>query len=78
MTQTFTIRLPEKLVRRVKNKARANKTNVSAVTRRLLAEYVRGHKEQQAPNTMQEHIDAYAGTWDGHCSGEQLLRRTRG
>ena len=23
-------------------------------------------------NSMQEHVAAYAGTWDGHCSGEEL------
>jgi 16S rRNA (guanine966-N2)-methyltransferase len=27
--------------------------------------------------TMQGHIQAHAGTWDGICSGEELLRRTR-
>ncbi len=78
MTETITIRLPGGLARRVKNKARADKTNVSAVARRLLTEYVGGHKNGAAVNAMQQHIDAYAGTWDGHCSGEELLRRTRG
>ena len=78
MTQTLTIRLPQTLARKVKNKARASKTNVSTVTRRLLTEYVRGHQDETSTNTMQQHIDAYAGTWDGYCSGEELLRRTRG
>jgi predicted transcriptional regulator len=78
MTQTLTIRLPQGLARRVKSKARASNTNVSAVARRLLAEYARGHKSQAGANALQQHIDSYAGSWDGHCSGEDLLRRTRG
>ena len=78
MTQTLTIRLPQGLARQVKSKARASNTNVSAVARGLLAEYVRSHKAKPSANAMQQHIDSYAGSWDGHCSGEELLRRTRG
>jgi hypothetical protein len=78
MTQTLTIRLPQSLARQVKNKARAKRTNVSAVARELFAHYVRHHKDQSVSTPLQQHIDAHAGTWDGHCSGEELLRRTRG
>ncbi len=80
MTQTLSVRLPQQLVRRVKHKARANRTNVSAVARQLFAEYVRrpGHQAPPVANPMQQHVDAYAGSWDGHCSGEELLRKTRG
>jgi predicted transcriptional regulator len=78
MTQTLTIRLPQSLARRLKNKAKASRTNVSAVARQLFADYVRHHKPKSADNGLQQHIDAHAGTWDGHCSGEELLRRTRG
>lgn len=78
MTRTLTIRLPQSLARQVKDKARAGRTNVSAVARQLFADYVRQGKTHPASNEMQQHIDAYAGSWDGHCSGEELLRRTRG
>jgi len=80
MTQTLTVRLPQGLVRRVRHKARANRTNVSAVARQLFAEYVRDENEVtgSSPNPMQQHIDAYAGSWEGHCSGAELLRKTRG
>jgi len=80
MTQTLTVRLPQGLVRRVRHKARANRTNVSAVARQLFAEYVRHQKEGigTSSNPMQQHIDAYAGSWEGHCSGAELLRKTRG
>jgi hypothetical protein len=80
MTQTLTVRLPQRLVSQVRYKARANRTNVSAVARRLFADYVRRQKGSAAttPNPMQQHIDAYAGSWEGHCSGAELLRKTRG
>lgn len=77
MTETLSIRLPESLARQVKSKARAAGTNVSAVARELFTEYVRQHKAPPTANGMQQHIDAYAGTWDAHCSAEELLRRTR-
>ena len=48
------------------------RTNPTAVTP---AKHV--SKEKPALNAMQKHIRAYAGTWDGHCSGTELLRRTR-
>jgi len=76
MTETLTVRVPARLARQLRAKARSAKTNPSAVLRRLAAEYVRGGK-QPARNAVQEHIAAFAGTWDGHCSGEELLRRTR-
>jgi hypothetical protein len=75
MTKTLTIRLPLTLARELKSKAKAAKTNPSAVLRRMAAEYVRESKP--AANAMQEHIRAHAGSWDGFCSGEELLRRTR-
>jgi len=75
MTTTLTVRLPQTLARELKAKAKAAKTSPSAVLRRAAADYVR--KKKPALNAMQEHIDAYAGTWEGYCSGEELLRRTR-
>jgi predicted transcriptional regulator len=76
MTQTLTIRLPATLVRDLKAKARSHNTNPSAVLRRAAAEYVRDKNGSRA-NAMQDHIAARAGTWDGYCSGVELLRRTR-
>jgi len=77
MTRTLTIRLPAHLMRELKAKARSSQTTPSVVLRRLAADYVRG-KKRPGRNALQEHIAAYAGTWDGYCSGEELLRRTRG
>jgi hypothetical protein len=68
--------MPARLARELKATARSAKTNPSAVLRRLVSDYVRGSKTP-ASNHLQEHIIAYAGTWDGHCSGEELLRKTR-
>lgn len=75
MTTTLTIRLPAALARELKAKTKAAKTSPSAVLRRAAADYVR--KEKPTLNALQEHIDAHAGRWDGYCSGEELLRRTR-
>ena len=75
MTETLTIELPAKLAREFRAKTRAAKTHPAAVLRRAAADYVRGAKTSR--RAMQAHIDAYAGTWDGYCSGEELLRRTR-
>ncbi len=77
MTTTLTIRLPAALARDLKSRAKAAKTSPGAVLRRAAANYVRDKKGMDGANAMQEHIDAYAGTWDGHCSGEELLRKTR-
>ena len=76
MTTTLTIRLPATLARDLKARTRAAKTTPSAVLRRAAADYER-KKEPALNNSMQEHIDTHAGTWDGYCSGEELLRRTR-
>jgi hypothetical protein len=76
MTRTITIRLPVDLLRDLRSKTRLHKTNLSAVLRRAAAEYVR-HKQAPRANAMQDHIAARAGSWDGHCSGAELLRRTR-
>jgi hypothetical protein len=75
VTETLTIRLPKSLARDFRAKTRAAKTNPTEVLRRAAADYVR-HKPA-ACNAMVEHIRARAGTWDGYCSGEELLRRTR-
>jgi len=77
MTTTLTIRLPTGLARELKARTKKAKTTPSAVLRRAAVIYVRSRKSGAGLNTMQEHIDAYAGTWDGHCSGEELMRRTR-
>ncbi|HET7625941.1 MAG TPA: hypothetical protein VFM25_11825 [Verrucomicrobiae bacterium] len=76
MTETLTIRLPKSLAREFRAKTRAAKTNPTAVLRRAAAEFVKS-EGAQARNAMQEHIRARAGTWSGHCSGAELLRRTR-
>jgi hypothetical protein len=75
MNETLTIRLPKSLARDFRAKTRAAKTNPTEVLRRAAADYVRHNTA--ARNAMVEHIRARAGTWDGFCSGEELLRRTR-
>ena len=77
MTTTLTIRLPAPLARELKAKTKAAKTSPSAVLRRAAADYVRKRNSALGLNTLQEHIIARAGSWDGYCSGEELLRRTR-
>jgi hypothetical protein len=42
----------------------------------MAAEYVKSAKGS-ARNDFQEHIATHAGRWDGYCSGEELLRKTR-
>jgi len=76
MTETLTIRLPKSLARDFRAKTLAAKTNPTAVLRRAAAEFVKA-KGTTARNSMQEHVRARAGTWNGHCSGKELLRRTR-
>ena len=75
MTETLTIRLPKSLAREFRAKTRAAKTNPTEVLRKAAANYVRD--DQASRNAMVEHIRRFAGTWDGYCSGEELLRRTR-
>lgn len=77
MTTTITVRLPVELAREFKARARATKTSASAVLRQAAANYVRENKSGDALKPMQEHINARAGTWKGHCSGAELLRKTR-
>jgi hypothetical protein len=72
MTQRITMRLPAVLLRELKSKTRAHKTNPSAVLRRTAAEYVRHHRSPKS-NALQDHIAARAGSWDGYCSGTELL-----
>jgi predicted transcriptional regulator len=75
MTETLTIRLPQRLARDFKAKTKAANTNPTAVLRRAAADFVK--QRGQVRNAMQEHIRAKAGTWDGLCSGAELLRKTR-
>jgi|GEM_PF-798420 len=78
MTTTLTIRLPMTLAREFKARTKAAKTSPTAVLRRAASDYVREKKRSGSKlNAIQEHIDAHAGSWDGYCSGEQLLRKTR-
>ena len=77
MTTTLTIRLPAKLARDLKAKARAAKTSPTAILRQAAANYVRKQPRARTLNSLQEHIDARAGSWDGHLSGVELLKRTR-
>jgi hypothetical protein len=76
MTEIVTIRLPRQLAADLRTKAQAAKTTPSAVLRQMAAEYVRSGKKP-ARNALQEHILTHAGRWDGYCSGEALLRKTR-
>ena len=38
---------------------------------------IEARKKAGAPNALQRHIRARAGTWDGDISGEALLKLTR-
>jgi hypothetical protein len=76
MTEIMTIRLPRHLAQDLKTKAQAAKTTPSAVLRQMAADYVKRAKKP-ARNALQEHIATHAGRWDGYCSGEELLRKTR-
>ena len=75
MTETLTIRLPKSLARDFRAKTRAAKTNPTVVLRRAAADYCK--KDRTARDAAMEHNRRFAGTWDGYCSGEELLRRTR-
>jgi predicted transcriptional regulator len=76
MTETLTIRLPKALARELRAKASAARTNPSEVLRRAAREFVKSGP-QPARNAMQHHIQARAGSWNGYCSGTELLRQTR-
>jgi len=76
MTETVTVRMPAKLVRELKAKAKLAGTNVSEILRQAAVEH--GRRADAGVNVMQQHILARAGTWDGEISGVELLRRTRG
>ncbi len=75
MTETLTIRLPAALARDLKAKAKAEKTNPTEVLRRAAENYVRA--DRTAQDARVEHVRKHAGTWDGYCSGTELLRKTR-
>jgi len=72
----MTIRLPRQLAQDLKSKAQTARTTPSALLREMAAEYVKS-KKKPARNALQEHIVNHAGRWDGYCSGEELLRKTR-
>ena len=38
---------------------------------------IRARRREGGASKAQTHIRQYAGTWNGHCSGAELLRRTR-
>jgi len=38
---------------------------------------IRARRREGGAAKAQTHIRKYAGTWQGHCSGAELLRRTR-
>lgn len=75
MTETLTVRMSAALVREFKAKAKLARTNPSEILRQAASDYVRQSKP--GVNSMQNHILARAGTWDGDISGVELLRRTR-
>ncbi|HVM49429.1 MAG TPA: hypothetical protein VMU04_15480 [Candidatus Acidoferrum sp.] len=76
MTEIMTIRLPRQLAQDLKSKAQAARTTPSAVLREMAAQYVKS-KRKPTRNALQEHIVTHAGRWDGYCSGQELLRKTR-
>ena len=57
----------------VKAKAEAAKTTSALPRTGKLANTAK----KSARNALQKHIVARAGRWEGYCSGEDLLRRTR-
>jgi hypothetical protein len=77
MTQTIIVRLPRRLVQELKADARSSRTTPSAILRRMATEYVRSRNQTARLNRLQKHILSHAGRWDGYCSGEELLRKTR-
>jgi len=77
MTTTLTIRLPLSLARELKEKARAAKTTPTAVLRDAASAFVRRSFYPSGETPIQARIRARSGTWDGYCSGEELLRKTR-
>jgi hypothetical protein len=76
MTKVLTVRLPTRLAQDFKAKTRSAGTTPSAVLRRFASEYVKARKQPDR-NVLQEHILSHAGRWEGHCSGVELLRKTR-
>ena len=38
---------------------------------------IRARRKEGGASRAQSHIAKFAGTWEGHCSGAELLRRTR-
>ena len=38
---------------------------------------IRARRREGGTNKVQNHIRKYAGSWQGYCSGAELLRRTR-
>jgi len=77
MTTTLTIRLPATLAQQLKAKTRAEKTNPTVVLRKAAEIYIGEKAKGKRLNPLQEHIEKYAGRWDGDLSGEELLRKTR-
>ena len=76
MTKIVPVRLPQKVAQELKAKTRAAKTTPSAVLRQMAIEYVKSAQPADR-NALQEHIASHAGRWDGYCSGEELLHKTR-
>ena len=76
MTTKLTIRLPVAFACELKSKAKAERTTASAVLRRAAVKFVLSDRRKKA-TAMQRHVDAHAGRWDGYCTAEELLRRTR-
>jgi predicted transcriptional regulator len=77
MTTTLTIRLPEKLARQLKSKARAANTTPTEVLRHAAERFVAAPPKQDKLNAVQRHLLSRAGTWDSEISGERLLKLTR-
>jgi predicted transcriptional regulator len=77
MTTTLTIRLPEKLARQLKSKARAANTTPTEVLRDAAERFVAAPAKREKLNAVQRHLLSRAGTWDGDISGEELLKLTR-
>lgn len=73
--EMLTIRLPKSLARKFRAKTRAAGTTPTAVSRKAAEEFVRA--DPSTHNSALMHVRRFAGSWDGYCSGEDLLRRTR-
>ena len=60
----------------MKTKAQAAKRTAGIGRARMAPGKVKTGKET-GRKVLREHIVTHAGRWDGYCSGEELMRKTR-